>query len=115
MLQRIHPDIRLSNGRTVKHYRAANGSQDAIPTPGPNALTPEEHEEYMQLLRSPTLASIKTDLVYAINQLERIVPCDAVQQALDALERVAEGVDLMAAHEVQLAEWTTEQILAREG
>jgi hypothetical protein len=45
------PDIRLSTGRTVRHTPELNGSQRATPTPGSNAMTPEEWLEYCDVVR----------------------------------------------------------------
>jgi hypothetical protein len=45
------PDIRLSTGRTVRHTPELNGSQRATPTPGMNAMTPEEWLEYCSVVR----------------------------------------------------------------
>lgn len=42
----VSPIVVLASGRIVAHTRAANGSQDAIPTTGPEGLSGEEWTDY---------------------------------------------------------------------
>lgn len=43
-------DVTLSSGRTIRHTRAPNGSQDATPTTGPDSMTESEWAEYCAII-----------------------------------------------------------------
>ena len=74
----------------------------------------------MQPMQPIDPQQILTDAQYALGQLRKAMACgtrrnaiDCTQRAIDALERIEDACRISMCPDVQ--EWTSEEILAREG